>query len=234
MSLAAALLFGAHFAHAQVKIGSNPTTIDPNANLEVEPATADRTFRVNKNSGQVTIKDGTQGEGYIFTSDAQGNAKWAPPTGTVTTGTNSEPNPLKVDAPTVNQLTLNSPITLNKGVYTLIYYAQYSYLSGTFPNGTSRQVDPTSIASIENTWPKYVYFNFIVESGSADFPTYNLFSGANKGPTVLPAISPYQVAAKIQQIVIVNSDNTVIKPKYFGLNSFGAIENASPIIAVKM
>ena len=55
-----ALLWGPSL-FAQVKIGSNPATIDPNNNLEVEASAAGRKMGVDKVTGQVTIQDGTQG-----------------------------------------------------------------------------------------------------------------------------------------------------------------------------
>lgn len=61
---------------AQVKIGTNPTTIEPNSNLEVEASTAGRKTKVDKTTGQVTIADGTQGTGKVFTSDANGGGSW--------------------------------------------------------------------------------------------------------------------------------------------------------------
>lgn len=61
---------------AQVKIGTNPTTIEPNSNLEVEASTAGRKMKVDKTTGQVTITDGTQGAGKVFTSDAAGAGSW--------------------------------------------------------------------------------------------------------------------------------------------------------------
>lgn len=61
---------------AQVKIGTNPTTIDPNSNLEVEASTAGRKMKVDKTTGQLTIQDGTQAAGRVFTSDANGNGSW--------------------------------------------------------------------------------------------------------------------------------------------------------------
>ncbi|MBO9611284.1 MAG: hypothetical protein J7619_01245 [Dyadobacter sp.] len=63
-------------AFAQVKIGTNPTTIEPNSNLEVEASTAGRKMKVDKTTGQVTITDGTQGAGKVFTSDANGGGSW--------------------------------------------------------------------------------------------------------------------------------------------------------------
>jgi len=73
--LSAALLISSSLM-AQVKIGSNPTTIDPNNNLEVEASTSGRKTAIHKTTGQVTISDGTQGTGKVFTSDANGNGSW--------------------------------------------------------------------------------------------------------------------------------------------------------------
>ncbi|REA56506.1 hypothetical protein DSL64_26675 [Dyadobacter luteus] len=61
---------------AQVKIGTNPTTIEAGSNLEVEAALEGRKFKVNKNSGRVTIVDGTQGVNKVLTSNATGDANW--------------------------------------------------------------------------------------------------------------------------------------------------------------
>lgn len=73
---AAALLFGSSAAFAQVKIGTNPATIEPNSNLEVEASTPGRKTAIDKTTGQVTITDGTQGAGKVFTSDANGAGSW--------------------------------------------------------------------------------------------------------------------------------------------------------------
>jgi hypothetical protein len=73
---AGALLLGSSAAFAQVKIGTNPTTIEPNSNLEVEASTPGRKTKVDKTTGQVTITDGTQGAGKVFTSDADGGGSW--------------------------------------------------------------------------------------------------------------------------------------------------------------
>ncbi|OJV20508.1 MAG: hypothetical protein BGO21_07980 [Dyadobacter sp. 50-39] len=62
--------------YAQVKIGTNPTSIDGNANLEVEASTIGRKVSVHKTTGKVTIKDGTEGAAKVLTSDAGGNAEW--------------------------------------------------------------------------------------------------------------------------------------------------------------
>lgn len=63
---------------AQVKVGSNPQSIGTASNLEVE-ATNGRKTIVNKNTGQMTVQDGTQGVGKVFTSDANGAASWVAP-----------------------------------------------------------------------------------------------------------------------------------------------------------
>jgi hypothetical protein len=72
------LLTATTISSAQVKIGSNPTTIDPNNNLEVESTDPAKKVSINKNSGKVTIADGSQGNGYVLTSDANGMATWQP------------------------------------------------------------------------------------------------------------------------------------------------------------
>ncbi|WP_426293912.1 hypothetical protein ACN9ML_01900 [Dyadobacter endophyticus] len=69
-------LAASSLSFAQVKIGSNPTTIDPNNNLEVEASTPGRKTAINKTTGQVTITDGTQAAGKVFTSDANGGGSW--------------------------------------------------------------------------------------------------------------------------------------------------------------
>ncbi|CAG5000570.1 hypothetical protein DYBT9275_02489 [Dyadobacter sp. CECT 9275] len=61
---------------AQVKIGTNPETIEATSNLEVEASTAGRKVKVDNTSGQLTISDGTQGTGKVLTSDATGGASW--------------------------------------------------------------------------------------------------------------------------------------------------------------
>ncbi len=71
-----ALLSASSSVFAQVKIGTNPATIDATNNLEVEASTSGRKTSINKTTGQVTIADGTQGAGKILTSDANGGASW--------------------------------------------------------------------------------------------------------------------------------------------------------------
>lgn len=66
-------------------MGANPGTIGASSNLEVEAAasgtaTTGNKFIVNKVTGQVTIQDGTQGTGKVFTSDGNGAGNWAFPT----------------------------------------------------------------------------------------------------------------------------------------------------------
>lgn len=65
-----------NIAFSQVKIGSNPTVIEPASNLEVEASTGQRKVKVDKATGQVTIKDGTEGVGKVLTSNAVGGASW--------------------------------------------------------------------------------------------------------------------------------------------------------------
>lgn len=82
------LLTGCSVAFAQVKIGTNPTTIEPNSNLEVEAATPGRKTKIDKTTGQVTITDGTEGAGKVLTSDATGGTSWQNPlSGAMVNGT---------------------------------------------------------------------------------------------------------------------------------------------------
>ncbi|MCF0054853.1 hypothetical protein [Dyadobacter sp. CY356] len=76
--LGAALFFSTSSVFAQVKIGTNPTTINAANNLEVEASTAGRKTSIDKTTGQVTIADGTQGLNKVYTSDANGAASWQP------------------------------------------------------------------------------------------------------------------------------------------------------------
>jgi hypothetical protein len=70
------LLGGSAVTHAQVKIGSNPTTIDPNNNLEVESTDPAKKISIHKTTGKLTIADGSQGNKKVLTSDANGVATW--------------------------------------------------------------------------------------------------------------------------------------------------------------
>lgn len=75
-ALIATMLLTASSVMAQVKIGTNPTTIGATNNLEVEGATSGRKTAIDKTTGQVTIKDGTEGANKVFTSDANGGGSW--------------------------------------------------------------------------------------------------------------------------------------------------------------
>ncbi|MGA0560293.1 hypothetical protein ACO2Q8_26755 [Larkinella sp. VNQ87] len=214
-----ALFAGAFTAQAQVKIGSNPTVIEAQSNLEVEASTPNRKVKVDKTSGQLTVQDGTEGEGKILTSDAVGGASWQPAAGsTVIVGDNN--SPISISNSTINgEVITDNPITLNKGTYQLYYYVQYDYLQG----------------MSSGIFPKYIYFDFVVTAGTASLPSYRwAATGQNDGPFVIPVVSDYQVAAKIVQLVVVTADNTVFKAKYWALPRAGRVENVGPIIAVKM
>jgi len=74
--LAAALLLSSSALFAQVKIGTNPTTINAANNLEVEGSTAGRKVAIDKVTGKMTIADGSEGAAKVLTSDAAGVATW--------------------------------------------------------------------------------------------------------------------------------------------------------------
>ena len=61
--------------NAQQKVGTNPTTISTNTNLEVE-ATNGSKLKVSSDTGKVTIADGTQGTGKFLVSDSNGTGTW--------------------------------------------------------------------------------------------------------------------------------------------------------------
>jgi len=69
------LLFFTSITFGQVKIGANPASIGAGSALEIEAANGNK-FIVDKNSGQVTIQDGTQGTDKVLFSDADGNTSW--------------------------------------------------------------------------------------------------------------------------------------------------------------
>jgi hypothetical protein len=73
---AIAVIFDSSTVFAQLKIGTNPTTIEPSSSLEVEGSTAGRKMKVDKTTGKVSIADGTEGSGKVFTSDAVGGGSW--------------------------------------------------------------------------------------------------------------------------------------------------------------
>ncbi len=191
---AAVLLLGSSSAFAQVKIGTNPTSIGASNNLEVEASTSGRKTSVDRVTGQVTIKDGTEGVNKILTSDANGGASWQNPyaTSMIVGVDNQPPGLITLTAPNLSYV-VDAPITLNKGVYELYYYADYQ-----FPNPVV---------------PSYIYFTFIVTSGTAIIPSYP-YGANNDGPHVVPQQSANSVGARIAQMVVVTADNTVIKPRY--------------------
>ena len=73
---AAAVMFGSSSAFAQVKIGTAPTTIDANSNLEVQ-ATNNKKVIVHKDNGTVVIENTPSGAitDSIMTIDASGNVR---------------------------------------------------------------------------------------------------------------------------------------------------------------
>lgn len=79
VAFAMATLFTSSMLFAQVKIGTNPTTINPASNLEVEASTPNRKTSIDKTTGQVSIADGTECAGKIFTSDVNGGGSWQNP-----------------------------------------------------------------------------------------------------------------------------------------------------------
>ena len=61
--------------NAQLKVGSNATTITANTNLEIESTNGNK-VQVSKDLGKVIIKDGSEAVNKVLTSDANGVATW--------------------------------------------------------------------------------------------------------------------------------------------------------------
>lgn len=77
LAVVALLMFNVSALFAQVKIGTNPTQIEAASSLEVEASIAgSRKVKVDKVTGQLTIKDGTEANAKILTSNAVGGASW--------------------------------------------------------------------------------------------------------------------------------------------------------------
>lgn len=76
--MASGMFFYSYASFSQVKIGTNPTIINPANNLEIESSTPGNKVSVDKTTGKVTIADGSQGDQKILTSDLNGVATWQP------------------------------------------------------------------------------------------------------------------------------------------------------------
>lgn len=113
----AAALFCSSSLFAQVKIGTNPTVINAANNLEVEASTVGRKTSIDKVTGQVTIKDGTEGASKILTSDSNGGASWQTlPSGKLVLGVmpDSQTSPVVLPA-NGTKVYLGANITLTPG-----------------------------------------------------------------------------------------------------------------------
>lgn len=152
MMLGAAMLLGSSNVFAQVKIGTNPTTIEPNSNLEVEASTAGRKTKVDKTTGQVSIADGTEGAGKVLTSDAVGGTSWQNPlSGSMVNGTNG--NQITVTNPAIGQTYSGGSITFPRaGTYMVT--ARWIILGS-----------PTTTSPIAN----YAFINTALSTSSSTF-----------------------------------------------------------------
>lgn len=116
---------------AQVKIGTNPTTIDPANNLEVESSTAGNKVSINKTTGKLTIADGSQGAAKILTSDANGTATWQ--------------SPAAQNSPVVLSVRKTTVQSLPKEVYTQLLFDTKVFDKGTnFDLSNSRFTAPSN------------------------------------------------------------------------------------------
>jgi hypothetical protein len=146
-----ALLLGSSAAFAQVKIGTNPTTIEPNSNLEVEASTPGRKTKIDKTTGQVTITDGTEGAGKVLTSDAVGGTSWQYPlSGSMVNGTTG--NNVHIDNSAANTYYSGGSITFPKaGTYMVTARWMMPNAATTYPPGYMAFVN-TALSSSPSTY----------------------------------------------------------------------------------
>lgn len=182
--IAAALVFGAaSISNAQVKVGTNPTTIGTSSNLEVEATNGNKTI-VDKATGKLTIQDGTQGAGKVLTSDANGLSSWQPSI------------PASQDAEVMLSAKLTTAQALPAGATTKVNYNSELFDKGNnFDLTTDQLTAPSSgyytvylgfsrSGTAQNSISAFIYVNG-AESGEG-----NLWDGgipANAGYTVSAA-----------------------------------------------
>jgi hypothetical protein len=164
----AAVLLSSSELMAQVKIGTNPTTIGATNNLEVEASTAGRKTSVDKVTGQVTIADGTQGTGKVFTSDANGGGSWQKPVqdvdvlfSVVATTTTAIPTGAGVPDTKINygSAVFDKNNNFNLGTDQLTLPSSGFYL---FSVGIQRAGSPVPLNSIST----YIYVNGVATGGN--------------------------------------------------------------------
>ncbi|WP_051350036.1 hypothetical protein [Dyadobacter alkalitolerans] len=147
----AALLLGSSAVFAQVKIGTNPATIEPNSNLEVEASTPGRKTKIDKTTGQVTITDGTEGAGKVLTSDAAGGASWQNPlAGTMINGTTGEIVNFSTGA--IEQKYSGGSITLPKAGTYMVYARWATYTAATTHPIPNHAFINTALSSSASTY----------------------------------------------------------------------------------
>ncbi|REA62924.1 hypothetical protein DSL64_08420 [Dyadobacter luteus] len=187
----------------QVKIGTNPTTIESTSNLEVEASTTGRKLKVDKTSGQLTVADGTQGTGKVLTSDAQGGASWQTPSQlqidkTVFVGRQSSQkytitnwnnvfNAVKDRIPLVSVLGSSPGYDSNTKQYTIQESGNYRIFAGAALNGTS--APPQTTVATVCLFP---------------FRTLNTYDGINNvvGPVLSVVWDGYLAAGELVSVTV--------------------------------
>ncbi len=168
---AAAMLVGSSTAFAQVKIGTNPTTIEPTSNLEVEASTPGRKTKIDKTTGQVTISDGTEGAGKVLTSDAAGGASWQNPlAGAMVNGTTG--NNVNITNSAANQYYSGGSITFPKaGTYMVTARWMMPNAATTYPAGYMAFIN-TALSSSPSTYiERGIATEWVVIAASAHHTT---------------------------------------------------------------
>ncbi|WP_291193100.1 hypothetical protein [Dyadobacter sp.] len=182
--LGTALLLGSSAAFAQVKIGTNPTTIEPNSNLEVEASTPGRKMKVDKTTGQVSIADGTEGAGKVLTSDAAGGTSWQYPlSGAMVNGTTG--NQVTVTNTGTFQTSSGASITLPRaGTYMVTAQWTMPTAATTYPVGNQAFINTALSTSPASYDPVGVAAEWLVIAGGA-YHTTPAFRVTVAGPQTL-------------------------------------------------
>jgi hypothetical protein len=168
---AAALLFGSSAVFAQVKIGTNPATIEPNSNLEVEASTPGRKTKIDKTTGQVTITDGTEATGKVLTSDAVGGTSWQYPlSGAMVNGTTG--NNVNITNSGAAQYYSGASITFPRaGTYMVTARWMMPNAATTYPSGYVAFIN-TALSSSPSTYvERGIATEWVVVAASAHHTT---------------------------------------------------------------
>lgn len=207
------------YAKAQIKIGSNPKTIQTNTNFQVESTTGNQ-FVITKDSskvgigtltpaasldviGKVKITDGTEGNGKVLVSDANGKASWqnASTLQTVSTDSTTASNGLTLTSKDV-QLggTLTKATTISTSATNTIALGGLqsgvstdSILVSNPSTGVVRRISPSVLGAATEPW-----FNVATNAG-ATTNTQNIYQMGKVGININNPVEQFEVNGNIHQ-----------------------------------